>query len=118
MIDYLNDFEDKGFFTCADILNESEREELLSNIDQIERNVLGHPENKKEMDPNNTSRLRKINDLTLNHQYFFEISKKTEILKPPPGWAICNAVPCSSRRVSSLPPLAANPGSSANSAAP
>ena len=74
MIDYLKEFEDKGFFTCADILNESEREELLSNIDQIERNVLGHPENKKEMDPNNTSRLRKINDLTLNHQYFFEIS--------------------------------------------
>ncbi|MEL0342461.1 MAG: phytanoyl-CoA dioxygenase family protein, partial [Deltaproteobacteria bacterium] len=80
MIDYLKEFEDKGFFTCADILNESEREELLSIIDQIERNVLGHPENKKEMDPNNTSRLRKINDLTLNHQYFFEISKKTEIL--------------------------------------
>ena len=52
MIDYLNDFEDKGFFTCADILNESEREELLSNIDQIERNVLGHSENKKEMDSN------------------------------------------------------------------
>ena len=52
MIDYLNDIEDKGFFTCADILNESEREELLSNIDQIERNVLGHPENKKEMDSN------------------------------------------------------------------
>jgi hypothetical protein len=52
MIDYLNDFEDKGFFTCADILNESEREELLSNIDQIERNVLTHPENKKEMDSN------------------------------------------------------------------
>ncbi len=47
MIDYLKEFEDKGFFTCADILNESEREELLSNIDQIERNVLGHPENKK-----------------------------------------------------------------------
>ena len=52
MIDYLKEFEDKGFFTCADILNESEREELLSNIDQIERNVLGHPENKKEMDSN------------------------------------------------------------------
>ena len=50
MIDYLKEFEDKGFFTCADILNESEREELLSNIDQIERNVLTHPENKKEMD--------------------------------------------------------------------
>ena len=50
MIDYLKEFEDKGFFTCANILNESEREELLSNIDQIERNVLGHPENKKEMD--------------------------------------------------------------------
>ena len=47
MIDYLKEFEDKGFFTCANILNESEREELLSNIDQIERNVLGHPENKK-----------------------------------------------------------------------
>ena len=47
MIDYLNEFEDKGFFICNDILNESEREELLSNIDQIERNVLGHPENKK-----------------------------------------------------------------------
>ena len=52
MIDYLKEFEDKGFFTCADILNKSEREELLSNIDQIERNVLGHPENKKEMDSN------------------------------------------------------------------
>ena len=39
MIDYLKEFEDKGFFTCADILNESERQELLSNIDQIERNV-------------------------------------------------------------------------------
>ena len=51
MIDYLKEFEDKGFFTCADILNESEREELLSNIN-IERNVLGHPENKKEMDSN------------------------------------------------------------------
>ena len=24
MIDYLKEFEDKGFFTCADILNESE----------------------------------------------------------------------------------------------
>ena len=47
MIDYLNEFEDKGFFTCADILNEFEREELLSNIDPIERNVLGQPENKK-----------------------------------------------------------------------
>ena len=52
MIDYLKKFEDKGFFTCADILNESEREELLSNIDQIERNVLTHPENKKEIDSN------------------------------------------------------------------
>ena len=52
MIDYLKEFEDKGFFTCADILNESEREELLSIIDPIERNVLGHPENKKEMDSN------------------------------------------------------------------
>lgn len=52
MIDYLKEFEVKGLFTCADILNESEREELLSNIDQIERNVLGHPENKKEMDSN------------------------------------------------------------------
>ena len=47
MIDYLKEFEDKGFFIYTDILNESEREELLSNIDQIERNVLGHPENKK-----------------------------------------------------------------------
>ena len=46
MIDYLKEFEDKGFFICTDILNESEREELLSNIDQIERNVLGHPEKK------------------------------------------------------------------------
>ena len=80
MIDYLKEFKDKGFFTCADILNKSEREELLSNIDQIERNVLTHPVNKKEMDPNNTSRLRKINDLTLNLQYFFNISKKNEIL--------------------------------------
>ena len=51
MIDYLKEFEDKGFFTCADILNQFEREELLSNIN-IERNVLGHPENKKEMDSN------------------------------------------------------------------
>ena len=51
MIDYLKEFEDKDFFTCADILNESEREELLANIDQIERNVLTHPE-KKEMDSN------------------------------------------------------------------
>ena len=50
MIDYLNEFEDKGFFICNDILNESETEELLSIIDQIERNVLGHPENKKEID--------------------------------------------------------------------
>ena len=39
-------------FICNDILNESETEELLSIIDQIERNVLGHPENKKEMDSN------------------------------------------------------------------
>ena len=46
MIDYLKEFEVKGLFTCADILNEFEREELLSNIN-IERNVLGHPENKK-----------------------------------------------------------------------
>jgi len=52
MIDYLKEFEDKGFFTCADILNESEREELLSNIDQIERNVLTHPVNNKEIDSN------------------------------------------------------------------
>ncbi len=52
MIDYLKEFEDKGFFTCADILNESEREELLSNIDQIERNVLNHPVNNKEIDSN------------------------------------------------------------------
>ena len=51
MIDYLKEFEDKGFFTCADILNQFEREELLSNIN-FERNVLGHPENKKEMDSN------------------------------------------------------------------
>ena len=42
----------KVFFICNDILNESETEELLSIIDQIERNVLGHPENKKEMDSN------------------------------------------------------------------
>ena len=47
MIDYLNEFEDKGFFICNDILNESETEELLSIIDQIESNVLGHAENKK-----------------------------------------------------------------------
>ena len=47
MIDYLNEFEDKGFFICNDFLNESETEELLSIIDQIESNVLGHPENKK-----------------------------------------------------------------------
>ena len=47
MIDYLKEFEDKGFFICTDILNESEREELLSKVDQIERNVLTHPENKK-----------------------------------------------------------------------
>ena len=52
MIDYLNEFEDKGFFICNDIVNESETEELLSIIDQIERNVHGHPENKKEMDSN------------------------------------------------------------------
>ena len=52
MIDYLKEFKDKGFFIYTDIFNESEREELLSNIDQIERNVLGHPENKKEMDSN------------------------------------------------------------------
>ena len=76
MIDYLKEFEDKGFFTCADILNESEREELLSNIDQIERNVLTHPENKKEMDPNNTSRLRKINDKSA----FIESISKVAIL--------------------------------------
>ena len=50
MIDYLNEFEDKGFFICNDILNESETEELLSIIDQIESNVLGHPE--KKMDSN------------------------------------------------------------------
>ena len=47
MIDYLNEFEDKGFFICNDILNESETEELLSIIDQIESKVLVHPENKK-----------------------------------------------------------------------
>ena len=47
MINYLKEFEDKGFFTWADILNESETEEVLSIIDQIESNVLGHPENKK-----------------------------------------------------------------------
>ena len=52
MIDYLKEFEDKGFFTCADILNESEREELLSNMDQIERNVLTHSENNKVLDSN------------------------------------------------------------------
>ena len=52
MIDYLKEFEDKGFFTCADILNESEREKLLSNMDQIERNVLTHPINNKEIDAN------------------------------------------------------------------
>jgi len=46
MIDYLKEFEVKGLFTCADILNQFEREELLSNIN-IERNVLGHPKNKK-----------------------------------------------------------------------
>ena len=52
MIDYLKEFEDKGFFICTDILNESEREELLSKIDQIERNVFGHPVNNKEIDSN------------------------------------------------------------------
>ena len=52
MIDYLKEFEDKGFFICADILNESEREELLSKIDQIERNVLTHPVNDKKIDSN------------------------------------------------------------------
>ena len=51
MIDYLKEFEDKGFFTCADILNESEREELLSNIDQIERNVLLIQKTKKKWTP-------------------------------------------------------------------
>ena len=66
MIDYRKEFDDKGYFTCVSILDDSEREELLSKIIQIEKNVILYPENKKEQDPNNPSRLRKINDLVLN----------------------------------------------------
>ena len=40
----------KTKFFFNDILDESETEELLSIIDQIERNVLGQPEIKKEID--------------------------------------------------------------------
>ena len=51
MIDYLKEFENKGFFTCADILNESEREELLSNIDQIEKMFFVIQKTKKKWTP-------------------------------------------------------------------
>ncbi|MBT5225448.1 MAG: hypothetical protein HOM19_08455, partial [Candidatus Marinimicrobia bacterium] len=74
MIDYRKEFDDKGYFTCVSILDDSEREELLSKIIQIEKNVILYPENKKEQDPNNPSRLRKINDLVLNNQYFLKIA--------------------------------------------
>ena len=80
MIDYRKEFDDKGYFTCVSILDDSEKKELLSKIDQIEKSVISYPENKKEQDPNNPSRLRKINDLALNNQYFLKISKKPEIL--------------------------------------
>ncbi|MBT3677155.1 MAG: hypothetical protein HN829_00020, partial [Candidatus Marinimicrobia bacterium] len=80
MIDYRKEFDDKGYFTCVSILDDSEREELLSKIVQIEKNVISYPENKKEQDPNNPSRLRKINDLVLNNQYFLKIAKKPAIL--------------------------------------
>jgi len=80
MIDYRKEFDDKGYFTCVSILDDSEREEFLSKIDQIEKSVISYPDNKKEQDPNNPSRLRKINDLALNNQYFLKISKKPEIL--------------------------------------
>ena len=80
MDDYLKEFEQKGYFTCSDILNDFERKEILSQIDLIEKKIIAYPENKKEKDPNNTLRLRKINDLALNNQYFLKITKKPEIL--------------------------------------
>ena len=80
MIDYRQEFEDKGYFTGVAVLDDSEKEEIISIIDQIEKNVISHPENKKEQDPNSPSRLRKINDLALNNQYFLKISRKPKIL--------------------------------------
>ena len=35
MIDYRKEFDDKGYFTCVSILDDSEKKELLSKIDQI-----------------------------------------------------------------------------------
>ena len=80
MIDHRKEFEEKGYFTGSSILDDSEREEFLSKIDQIEKSAISYPENKKEKDPNNPLRLRKINDLALNNKYFLKISKKSKIL--------------------------------------
>ena len=45
MIDYRKEFDDKGYITCVSILDDSEREEFLSKIDQIEKSVLSYQEN-------------------------------------------------------------------------
>ena len=39
MIDYRKEFDDKGYFTCVSILDDSEKKELLSKIDQIEKTI-------------------------------------------------------------------------------
>ena len=40
MIDYRKEFDDKGYFTRVPILDDSEREEFLSKIDQIEKRFI------------------------------------------------------------------------------
>ena len=80
MIDYLYEFKEKGFFSCTNILDDTERKRFLSKIDQIETGSFLYPDNKKERDPNKPSQLRKINDLSLNDQYFFQIARKPVIL--------------------------------------
>ena len=39
MIDYRKEFDDKGYFTCVSILDDSEREEFLSKIVCIDTTV-------------------------------------------------------------------------------
>ena len=81
MENFVRQFKDKGYFTYLDLFNSREIKSICSIIERIEAGEIDFPRHKIEHDPNNPSRLRKINDLAENDSFFFNFAKNQKIKK-------------------------------------
>lgn len=81
MENFVRQFKDEGYFTSLELFSPSEIKSICSIIDRIEAGEIDFPRHKIEHDPNNPSRLRKINDLAENDSFFFNFAKNQKIIE-------------------------------------